>query len=89
MFFSRIVQLCQLHLGRLTWPGLVVLFVMHYCVCYFALRMAGETQITATLGDFIYYGSVVGSTLGFGDLSPQSQAGRWFTGLWHIPVSVA
>lgn len=89
MFFLRIVQLCQLHLGRLTWPGLVILFMIHDCVCYFALRMAGETQITATLGDFIYYCSVVGSTLGFGDLSPQSQAGRWFTGIWHIPVSVA
>lgn len=89
MLVSRIIQLCQLHLARLTWPGLLILFLIHYCVCYIALHMAGEVHLTAKLGDFIYYCSVVGSTLGFGDLSPQSQPGRWFTGLWHIPVSVA
>lgn len=89
MLVSRIIQLCQHHLARLTWPGLLLLFLIHYCICYIALRMAGEVHLTDKLGDFIYYCSVVGSTLGFGDLSPQSQPGRWFTGLWHIPVSVA
>lgn len=89
MFFTRVIQLCQLHLARLTWPGLVVLFLIHYSICYAALRMAGEAHLTGKLSDFIYYCSVVGSTLGFGDLSPQSAGGRWFTGLWHIPISVA
>lgn len=89
MLFSRLIQLCQFHLGRLTWPGLLLLFSLHYSFCYFALNMLGETQLTGKLSDFIYYCSVVGSTLGFGDLSPQSDGGRWFTGLWHIPISVA
>nr|WP_249420885.1 ion channel [Enterobacter sp. RHBSTW-01064] len=35
-------------------------------------------MLVGRLSDFIYYCSVVGSTLGFGDLSPQTAEGRFF-----------
>lgn len=64
------------------------LFISQYLICYLVLTLLGETALVGRLSDFIYYCSVVGSTLGFGDLSPQTAGGRLFTGLWQIPVSV-
>lgn len=88
MPFTWVIKTCQRHLSRLTWPALLGLFTGQYLFCYLVLRLLDEVTLTARLSDFIYYCSVVGSTLGFGDLSPQTAEGRIFTALWHIPVSV-
>ncbi|MEA7997775.1 hypothetical protein ONN43_18425, partial [Salmonella enterica subsp. enterica serovar Virginia] len=37
-------------------------------LCYLVLRLLRESALVSQLSDFIYYCSVVGSTLGFGDL---------------------
>ncbi|WP_435951869.1 potassium channel family protein [Dryocola sp. BD626] len=88
MLFTHIVKLCQLHLVRLSWFGLLVMFVAHYISCYWLLWCLGEQQLTDQLVNFIYYSSVLGSTIGFGDLSPSTPAGRLFTALWQIPIGV-
>ncbi|EJL9032344.1 two pore domain potassium channel family protein [Salmonella enterica] len=88
MLFTWIVKTCQRHLSRLTWPALLGLFIGQYLLCYLVLRLLRESALVSQLRDFIYYCSVVGSTLGFGDLSPQTAPGRLFTALWQIPVSV-
>ncbi|MEB0950759.1 potassium channel family protein [Citrobacter sedlakii] len=88
MLFTWLVRACQRHLSRVTWPALLGLFISQYLICYLVLTLLGETALVGRLSDFIYYCSVVGSTLGFGDLSPQTAGGRLFTGLWQIPVSV-
>lgn len=88
MLFTWIVKTCQRHLSRLTWPALLGLFIGQYLLCYLVLRLLRESALVSQLSDFIYYCSVVGSTLGFGDLSPQTAPGRLFTALWQIPVSV-
>ncbi|MFK3662393.1 potassium channel family protein [Scandinavium sp. NPDC088450] len=85
---SPVSEFCLRNLARLTWPGLLTLFLCHYCICYLVLRGLHEYQLTTPLSTFIYYCSVVGSSLGFGDISPNSEAGRLFTGLWQIPVGV-
>ncbi|MGL4725311.1 MAG: potassium channel family protein [Scandinavium sp.] len=85
---TPVSEFCLRHLARLTWPGLLLLFLCHYSICYLVLRWLHESQLTTPLSTFIYYCSVVGSSLGFGDLSPNSEAGRLFTGLWQIPVGV-
>lgn len=82
MLFTWIVKTCQRHLSRLTWPALLGLFIGQYLLCYLVLRLLRESALVSQLSDFIYYCSVVGSTLGFGDLSPQTAPGRLFTALW-------
>lgn len=54
------------------WPALLGLFIGQYLLCYLVLRLLRESALVSQLSDFIYYCSVVGSTLGFGDLSPQT-----------------
>lgn len=88
MLFNQVLKLCQLHLARLSWIGLLVMFVAHYISCYWILRCIGEQKLTSQLIDFIYYCSVLGSTIGFGDLSPATPAGRLFTALWQIPIGI-
>lgn len=88
MLFTWFVRTCQRHLSKLTWPALTGLFFGQYLICYMVFKLLNETTLTGSLSDFIYYCSVVGSTLGFGDLSPQTHGGRLFTALWQIPVSV-
>ncbi|MBV7405996.1 potassium channel family protein [Enterobacter sp. ENT03] len=88
MFISWVIKTCQHHLRRLTWPALSLLFVGHYMLCYLLFRLLGEATLVGQLSTFIYYCSVVGSTLGFGDLTPQTPGGRLFTALWQIPVGV-
>ncbi len=85
---KQVFKLCQLHLARLTWFGLLVMFVAHYISCYLILWCVGEQLLTLHIIDFIYYSSVLGSTIGFGDLSPQTPAGRLFTALWQIPIGI-
>ncbi len=53
-------------------PALLGLFIGQYLLCYLVLRLLRESALVSQLSDFIYYCSVVGSTLGFGDLSPQT-----------------
>lgn len=72
MLFTWIVKTCQRHLSRLTSPALLGLFIGQYLLCYLVLRLLRESALVSQLSDFIYYCSVVGSTLGFGDLSPQT-----------------
>ena len=88
MFISWVIQICQRHLGRLSWPGLLALFLCHYCLCFTVLWWLNEMQLVFPVSTFIYYCSVVGSTLGFGDISPHSEGGRLFTALWQIPFGV-
>ncbi|WP_151994102.1 potassium channel family protein [Buttiauxella massiliensis] len=88
MILKHVLKLCQLHLARLSWFGLMVMFVVHYISCYWLLRCVGEQQLTSNVIDFIYYSSVLGSTIGFGDLSPTTAGGRLFTAIWQIPVGI-
>lgn len=88
MFISWLFEMCQRHLGRLSWPGLLALVLGYYGICFVMLWWLNETTLIFPVSTFIYYCSVVGSTLGFGDISPRSEGGRLFTALWQIPVGV-
>ncbi|MBA8066692.1 two pore domain potassium channel family protein [Enterobacter hormaechei] len=88
MFLSWVVNVCRQHLFRLTWTALLCLFAGHYLLCFVVFRWLGETTLIGRISDFVYYSSVVGATIGFGDLSPQSEAGKLFTALWQIPIGV-
>lgn len=69
MLFTWIVKTCQRHLSRLTWPALLGLFIGQYLLCYLVLRLLRESALVSQLSDFIYYCSVVGSTLGLAILA--------------------
>ena len=77
-YFSNIVEaLGKLHLGLLT---LSFVFIV-----YFGYLLIGEGHLIESPIRIIYYLVTVGSTVGFGDLSPSTPSGQVFTALFVIP----
>lgn len=56
--------------------------------CYFFLYLAGEHDLIA-LDNFAYWLMVTASTVGYGDMSPSSTAGKLIVGFWVIPLGLS
>lgn len=52
---------------------------IHFFVSYMALWMLGEKHL---FSPFIYWYATTTTSTGYGDLFPQTQAGRYFTAFW-------
>lgn len=67
----------------------IVLFALAYgFLAWTLLYLAGEHALTDNI-DFIYWMAVTASTVGYGDLSPQSSAGKLIVALFIIPVGLS
>ena len=66
--------------------GIAAAYVL---ISYVGLRALGEDSLTAQLSDFIYWLVVTTSTVGYGDLSPQTPAGKLFVVVVIIPLGLA
>ncbi len=67
----------------------VLLAVLMYAAsCYLLLYAAGEQDILKPT-TFFYYLVVTASTVGYGDYSPTTNAGKWVTSLWVIPLGLS
>ncbi len=64
----------------------VAVFVFSYLLSsWLFLSLAGEQALTSSFTDFVYYLMVTASTVGYGDMSPTTPAGKWIVALWVIP----
>jgi voltage-gated potassium channel len=61
---------------------IIVGMLCHIVVTYLLLLGAGENSITDNLVDFIYWYSTTATTVGFGDITPKTDAGKLITSLW-------
>jgi voltage-gated potassium channel len=57
-------------------------------ITYVLLLIAGEEDLTKP-SIFFYWIVTTGSTVGFGDFSASTDAGRWISALWVIPISLS
>lgn len=85
--FRRIYLLCSVHLHKISWPSLLLGSILHYVICWIALSALGEHALVQ-LPQFFYFMSVVGSTVGFGDMSPVTVGGQQFVAWYQIPASI-
>ena len=69
------------------WWVLGVLLLVHVGVSWAGLRALGEADLTAS--GFGYYYLTTVTTVGYGDLSPATPAGRWFAALWLMVGGIA
>lgn len=68
----------------------LLLFLIAYLVLsWLLLRLAGEQALTDDPATFVYYLMVTASTVGYGDYSPQSDAGKWVVLLFVIPAGLS
>ncbi|MGB0438723.1 MAG: potassium channel family protein [Paracoccaceae bacterium] len=70
--------------GALAWPAFVAMVIFHAWVTYIGLLVFGEDDLTQPI-DFIYFYFTSASTVGYGDLSPQTDGGRIFATIWLFP----
>lgn len=76
------------HLRRVSWGALAAALALHMAATWLLLWWAGEDKL---LGQdaFVYYYVTTASTIGYGDLSPGSAAGRWVAALFVMPGAIA
>jgi voltage-gated potassium channel len=74
--------------ARLSGRALLALVAFHYLSSWLGMIWIGEEKILS-ITSWTYYYVTTAITVGYGDLSPSTDAGRWFASLWLMPGSVA
>ncbi|WP_299292561.1 ion channel [uncultured Tateyamaria sp.] len=72
----------------LKWWLLSVFAAMFFVVSWVFFRLAGEAEITESLATYVYFAATTASTVGYGDMSPQTQMGRMIAAFWFFPGSL-
>jgi voltage-gated potassium channel len=88
--FSLNALLRRLYLAasELHWGVMLALLLGHMTLSYLALQVAGEPDLRSPIA-FIYWYLTTASTIGYGDLSPKSDAGRMVAAFLVMPGAVA
>ena len=73
---TRIISRIYSELLDLKWWLLSLFTAAFFAISWILFRFAGETEITESLTTYIYFAATTASTVGYGDMSPQTQAGR-------------
>ncbi|MEH0688672.1 two pore domain potassium channel family protein [Vibrio cholerae] len=73
------------HLFKLSARNVLILFFLYVLIAWVLLDASGEQALTQDLSTYFYFLMVTASTVGYGDLSPQTAAGKWVVMLFVIP----
>jgi voltage-gated potassium channel len=84
--FGAIIRACGSMLRSFGWKHLLLVIAAHFSISYFSLLAIGEKHLFAP---FIYWYATTTTTIGYGDLFPQTQMGRWFVAIWVMYGGVA
>ncbi len=80
----------RLHLAvaELHWWVLAAAAATHATLSWLLLALDGESKIVAPV-EFLYWYATTAYTVGYGDLSPQTSAGRLVTAIFVFPGAIA
>ena len=85
---QRLLLACYRHVSALSWPALAGLVLLHLSVTWLAFAAAGEVK-AARPDTFWYFYAVTATTIGYGDITPETFPGRLVTVLWLMPGGIA
>lgn len=85
---GHLYRLLRAHLRQVTWTVLLTALALHVAVSWTLLAWAGEVELLGWEA-FPYYYMTTATTIGYGDLSPGSTAGRYAVAFFMMPVAVA
>jgi voltage-gated potassium channel len=89
MLFSQKLKKFLRRLTRqLTWPTMLLLMLAQTVMTYLLFVIADEKELIHHPLQFLYYNMVVISTVGFGDFSPASDAGKAIVLFFQIPTGL-
>ncbi|HIE2516765.1 TPA: ion channel [Pseudomonas aeruginosa] len=73
---------------RFSWAVLGLAVAAHFVITYVGLVLTAEKHLTEPI-TFFYYYITTAMTVGYGDLAPQSPAGRVFVAVWLMVGGIA
>ena len=74
--------------AEMRWYSIVLALFFYACSSWILLYLAGEEKLTE-FSNFIYWLAVTASTVGYGDLSPTTTAGKYVVSFYIIPVGLS
>ena len=74
----RFIRKLYVDVGEMRWHVLAIATAVHATVSWKLLVLAKEDTLTE-FSTFVYFYMTTSTTVGYGDLSPQTEAGRWVT----------
>ena len=83
--WTHIRKLMLRYFSESRWYTIVTITFIYGLLAWLMLSAAGEEALTSH-ADFFYWMAVTASTVGYGDLSPVTPAGKIIVSLYVIPV---
>ena len=88
LIISRVAKRLYARISGLSWDTILLLMVSHFAVSWGLIAVIGGEKIAN--GDiFWYFYATTATTVGYGDYSPVTAAGRAITILWIMPGGIA
>jgi len=84
--FNRLRKFIYRHFKEMRWQGLFLSLLGYSVIGWILLKLAGETALTGS--DYPYWLLVTASTVGYGDLSPETIAGKLLVAFYVIPLGL-
>ncbi|MGQ7248808.1 potassium channel family protein [Halomonas sp. V046] len=87
LIILKLKRILLRHCLHVKWHNLVLIALGYLTVCWLLLKLSGEQQILE--GEtFLYWVVVTASTVGYGDFSPTTAAGKLITAVFVIPFGL-
>lgn len=84
----KIRKIMSRYFANMRWYVILLMLSFYFCSTYIFLWLAGESALL-NLHDYVYWLVVTGSTVGYGDMSPTTVAGKWIVSLYVIPMGLS
>lgn len=84
----KVRRLMAFYFSQLRWYIIVSMLGFYAVTTYILLFLAGEEGLL-DIHDYVYWLVVTGSTVGYGDMSPSTIAGKWIVSLYVIPMGLS
>jgi len=86
--FDKIRRVLVKYFIDLRWQSIFIAIAIYFAASWLLLALCGETDITSG-SNFLYWIMVTASTVGYGDFSPTTAAGKLVTALFVIPLGLS
>lgn len=86
---QRLVYRFLLGALEMRWSHALGIALLHAAVTALGFLLIGEEELVSGVTQFVYFYTVTGSSVGYGDFSPVSDAGKLFAAIWVIPGAIS